>query len=207
MDHRDALDQLGITGAITPDDLLGHIFGNFHRQMNRGRGPRFLRYALVPFPVRRCPVGRRLHRSLGSTADPPPLDFGKGGVESYFPNDGVMGGRSIGVVDYSRKTLTWAGTVSLENNGGFSSVRSEWGDRDLSGFTSVTFRCAPPPGRDDFTLTMNPQQWWPLTGRPISPRSRVGRGHPGLLELLQCYDGRLAQAWAWGAQTTSSASD
>ena len=30
VDHRDALDQLGrITGAITPDDLLGHIFGNF----------------------------------------------------------------------------------------------------------------------------------------------------------------------------------
>lgn len=30
VDHREALDQLGrITGAITPDDLLGHIFGNF----------------------------------------------------------------------------------------------------------------------------------------------------------------------------------
>ena len=30
VDHKEALDQLGrITGAITPDDLLGHIFGNF----------------------------------------------------------------------------------------------------------------------------------------------------------------------------------
>ena len=30
VDHRDALEQLGrITGAITPDDLLDHIFGNF----------------------------------------------------------------------------------------------------------------------------------------------------------------------------------
>lgn len=30
VDHREALEQLGrITGAITPDDLLGHIFGNF----------------------------------------------------------------------------------------------------------------------------------------------------------------------------------
>ena len=99
----------------------------------------------------------------GSTADPLLLDFGKGGVESWRAlNDGVMGGRSIGVVDYSRKTLTWAGTVSLENNGGFSSVRSEWGDRDLSAFTSVTFRCRTTTGEaDDFTLTMETaQQWW-----------------------------------------------
>lgn len=30
VDHREALEQLGrITGAITPDDLLGHIFGHF----------------------------------------------------------------------------------------------------------------------------------------------------------------------------------
>ena len=30
VDHREALEQLGrITGAITPDDLLNHIFGNF----------------------------------------------------------------------------------------------------------------------------------------------------------------------------------
>ncbi|MGB0511059.1 MAG: hypothetical protein ACPGGB_09065, partial [Flavobacteriales bacterium] len=30
VDHREALEQLGrITGAITPDDLLDHIFGNF----------------------------------------------------------------------------------------------------------------------------------------------------------------------------------
>jgi tRNA modification GTPase len=30
VDHREALEQLGrITGAVTPDDLLGHIFSNF----------------------------------------------------------------------------------------------------------------------------------------------------------------------------------
>jgi tRNA modification GTPase len=30
VDHREALEQLGrITGVVTPDDLLGHIFGNF----------------------------------------------------------------------------------------------------------------------------------------------------------------------------------
>jgi len=30
VDHKEALEQLGrITGVVTPDDLLGHIFGNF----------------------------------------------------------------------------------------------------------------------------------------------------------------------------------
>ncbi len=30
VDHKEALEQLGrITGAVTPDDLLDHIFGNF----------------------------------------------------------------------------------------------------------------------------------------------------------------------------------
>ena len=30
VDHREALEQLGrITGEVTPDDLLGHIFSNF----------------------------------------------------------------------------------------------------------------------------------------------------------------------------------
>ena len=49
-------------------------------------------------------------------SEPLILDFGKGQVTSWRAlNDGVMGGRSIGVVDYDRKSMTWAGTVSLEN--------------------------------------------------------------------------------------------
>ena len=71
------------------------------------------------------------------TTEPLTLDFGKGQVTSWRAlNDGVMGGRSIGLVEYDRTSMTWAGTVSLENNGGFSSVRSEWGERDLSGYGS-----------------------------------------------------------------------
>ena len=141
----------------------------------------------------------------GSTADPLLLDFGKGGVESWRAlNDGVMGGRSIGVVDYSRKTLTWAGTVSLENNGGFSSVRSEWGDRDLSGFTSVTFRCRTTTGEaDDFTLTMETaQQWWlPYWKANFTAKPKWEEVTLDFSELKKssAMTGDLPKLWAWGA--------
>ncbi len=40
-------------------------------------------------------------------------------------NDGVMGGVSVGKFQITeRKTLEFSGTLSLENNGGFASVRS-----------------------------------------------------------------------------------
>ena len=38
-------------------------------------------------------------------------------------NDGVMGGRSAGGMTQSEEGLTFEGRLSLENNGGFSSVR------------------------------------------------------------------------------------
>ena len=98
--------------------------------------------------------------STDMPSEPLILDFGKGQVTSWRAlNDGVMGGRSIGVVEYDRKSMTWAGTVSLENNGGFSSVRSGWGERDLSAFDSMTLRCrtpreSPTPSRSRFPTTV-----------------------------------------------------
>lgn len=91
------------------------------------------------------------------------MDFGKGELSTWRAlNDGVMGGRSIGNVSYSRSTLKWEGRVSLENNGGFSSVRSPWGEQDLSSFDAVTIRCRTTTGVEDtFTLTMEvSEQWW-----------------------------------------------
>ena len=47
-------------------------------------------------------------------------------------NDGVMGGRSDGRVRMGHdKTMTFFGTLSLENNGGFASVRSRPRNLDL----------------------------------------------------------------------------
>lgn len=51
-------------------------------------------------------------------------------------NDGVMGGRSLGGMVQTEDGLKFEGSLSLENNGGFSSVR-RLVNQDLSGVTRV----------------------------------------------------------------------
>ena len=51
-------------------------------------------------------------------------------------NDGVMGGRSAGGMTQSAENLKFEGSLSLENNGGFSSVRRAV-SRDLSRVTGI----------------------------------------------------------------------
>ena len=57
-------------------------------------------------------------------------------------NDTVMGGvsRSMVEVDTDKKRLTFSGTVSLDNNGGFASTRSEWSAYDLRMFDGLALR-------------------------------------------------------------------
>ena len=56
-------------------------------------------------------------------------------------NDGVMGGISQGQSDITPDgTLRFFGNVSLENNGGFSSIRSLEEKRDLSDYDGILIR-------------------------------------------------------------------
>lgn len=56
-------------------------------------------------------------------------------------NDGVMGGLSQGQSEITPEgTLRFFGTVSLENNGGFSSIRSLEEERDLSACDGILMR-------------------------------------------------------------------
>ena len=56
-------------------------------------------------------------------------------------NDGVMGGLSRGQFVYSdRSTAFFQGTVSLENNGGFSSARTMLNAGDLAGYSGISLR-------------------------------------------------------------------
>lgn len=48
-------------------------------------------------------------------------------------NDGVMGGRSTGGPEVAAGQLRFTGVLSLENNGGFSSVRTVGRDFDFTG--------------------------------------------------------------------------
>ncbi|MBT8262344.1 MAG: CIA30 family protein [Bacteroidia bacterium] len=70
------------------------------------------------------------------------IDFGTdtGGNDWQVVNDDVMGGRSTSTAYLKDSGLYFSGYVSLENNGGFASVRSPYQNMDLSPYKTVTIR-------------------------------------------------------------------
>ena len=60
----------------------------------------------------------------------------------YTVNDDVMGGISTSMVSTDAETqrLVFSGNLSLENNGGFASIRSQWSDYDLTGYDGIVLR-------------------------------------------------------------------
>lgn len=71
-------------------------------------------------------------------------------------NDNVMGGISDGRVRVTdRSTLEFFGSISLEKNGGFASIRSRRADMDLSNFDGLLVRVRGDGKRYDFNLRTN----------------------------------------------------
>jgi len=70
----------------------------------------------------------------------PLIDFDKESEPWRIVNDGVMGGLSSSSFTVKRGIARFAGTVSLENNGGFASVRSQPEEHDLSAFEGMLLR-------------------------------------------------------------------
>ncbi|MEM9364318.1 MAG: CIA30 family protein [Bacteroidota bacterium] len=70
------------------------------------------------------------------------FDFGskKDGIDWKPIDDGVMGGLSKGNVNLTENTLNFYGEVSLDNYGGFTSVKSPFGNYNLSGLKKVIVR-------------------------------------------------------------------
>ena len=76
---------------------------------------------------------------LSSAIDPFEFDFGKdkSGEDWWVINDGVMGGLSKGRAEMKDNSLFFSGTISLENNGGFTSFRAPYKRMNLSGYTTM----------------------------------------------------------------------
>jgi NADH dehydrogenase [ubiquinone] 1 alpha subcomplex assembly factor 1 len=72
----------------------------------------------------------------------PEINFGSTGNTAmwYAVNDGVMGGLSSGTLKETKKSMIFSGHVSLENNGGFASIRSKFDRYKLSKFTAVEIK-------------------------------------------------------------------
>lgn len=84
------------------------------------------------------------------------INFGKDGCDNcqwYVVLDGVMGGRSNGSIEVIQKSIVFKGAISLANNGGFASFRSEYGQYDLSQFDEVEIRYR--STGQDFAFTLN----------------------------------------------------
>ncbi len=68
------------------------------------------------------------------------VDFAAGSPPWRSIDDVVMGGRSSSAMTIRDGVAVFSGTVSLENNGGFASVRSAPERCDLSGFDGILIR-------------------------------------------------------------------
>jgi monofunctional biosynthetic peptidoglycan transglycosylase len=70
------------------------------------------------------------------------FDFSRGSdIEKWrVVVDGVMGGRSTGRLEQRQDSLVFSGVTSLENNGGFSSIRASVPAGSLAGYDSLRIR-------------------------------------------------------------------
>ncbi|UJP64203.1 CIA30 family protein [Mongoliitalea daihaiensis] len=78
------------------------------------------------------------------------FDFGEGKIFGRWViiNDGVMGGMSDSNARLEKNAVVFYGHVSLENNGGFVSLRSPMGKYDLSSFSYCEMRFKSPSYRN-----------------------------------------------------------
>lgn len=85
----------------------------------------------------------------------PMLDFSndQGDPIWHIVNDGVMGGRSSCSLNYDEAgNALWKGMISLENNGGFSSIRSPLTDYKLAKYSGLKIRIKGDGRKYGFTL-------------------------------------------------------
>jgi hypothetical protein len=78
---------------------------------------------------------------MGNIKGQSKIDFGTEKTNTWAViNDGVMGGRSLGTVNYENNSMHFEGSISLENNGGFSSLKSPFSTFNLSAHKLVEIR-------------------------------------------------------------------
>lgn len=105
-------------------------------------------------------------------------------------NDGVMGGVSTRRFLWKEGVAVFTGTVSVENNGGFASVRTQRGNHDLTGTDAFVIRVRGDGRRYKFTVrtegrynaalyhvSFEAQQGeWQEIKLPFSPFTPIWRG-------------------------------
>ena len=118
------------------------------------------------------------------------IDFGKnseGDAGWYIINDGVMGGRSIGQGALKDESVLFKGMISLENNGGFASMRSPYGRLDLSQYEQLKIRYRATGEPCKIMLESSRQFWRPYFAQRLDPTGSEWRTVRFDLAELQQY--------------------
>ncbi len=98
------------------------------------------------------------------------IDFGSSMVEPWRSiNDGVMGGLSEGEIAWKDTIMLWSGQTSLENNGGFASIRGPWEHHDLRAMNRAIIRCRGNGGPFKMTLETSQRWWMPYAYTSFNP--------------------------------------
>lgn len=91
----------------------------------------------------------------------PMINFGRAaaGVQDWIMiSDNVMGGITASNLTYTDSSMVLSGTISLENYGGFASVKTKFGRFDLSEYKGVRIRFKSANQQFAFTLE-NSRNW------------------------------------------------
>ena len=98
------------------------------------------------------------------------INFGSSMVEPWRAiNDGVMGGLSEGEIAWKDTVMLWSGQTSLENNGGFASIRGPWEHHDLRAMNRAIIRCRGNGGPFKMTLETSQRWWMPYAYTSFNP--------------------------------------
>lgn len=100
------------------------------------------------------------------------VDFGKEqpGISMGITDDGVMGGLSKGKMEKTDEgVLKFWGTLSLENNGGFSSFRMDIGEWNLEGWKGLELKVKGDGRSYNLRLTTDER----FRGSPVSFQAEV----------------------------------
>lgn len=99
------------------------------------------------------------------------FDAGESTLEWRAVNDGVMGGLSKGApVMNDQSQMVFSGSISFENNGGFSSIRSRGQTLDLTEYDGIEIRVKG-DGRMYYLTARNPGSRRVAFWSPITPKA------------------------------------
>jgi NADH dehydrogenase [ubiquinone] 1 alpha subcomplex assembly factor 1 len=89
------------------------------------------------------------------------IDFGNStgkNQEWMLLSDNIMGGNTKSKIEYTNNSVLLSGNISLDNYGGFSSIKTKYKSFDLSKFTAFKIKFKSTKQKFAFTLEDN-QNW------------------------------------------------